>query len=55
MSTILWDSRAKKPQIWVIPFFIFLTIGLAFGLWSYGKSKADAKAVEQAQDQQDFK
>lgn len=43
--SIFWDPRKKKPQIWVGPFFILLTIAICFGIYQYGFNKA--KRIEQ--------
>ena len=53
--SFFWDPRARKPQFWVVPFFIFLTILVALGIWMYGNLKADAKDVAPAQGKESFK
>ncbi|MBF0386798.1 MAG: hypothetical protein HQL20_02965 [Candidatus Omnitrophica bacterium] len=38
--SIFWDPRGRKPQAWVYPFFIVLTIVLFMAIYNYGNSRA---------------
>lgn len=37
--SIFWDPKKHQPQIWVYPFFIFLTIAVFSVIFLYGFSK----------------
>ena len=38
--SIFWDPRNKRPQLWIYPFFIILTLILFFAVYYYGANKA---------------
>jgi hypothetical protein len=39
--SIFWDHRARKPQLWVYPFFLLLTVLVFIAIYQYGSMKAD--------------
>lgn len=38
--SIFYDPHSKRPQVWIYPFFAFLTIGLVVVIYYYGDQKA---------------
>jgi len=48
--SIFWDHRSRKPQIWVYPFFIILTVLLCVGIFQYGSLKAGGKGSAAPED-----
>lgn len=44
--SFLYDPRTKRPQVWTIPVFIFITFGIFFAFYAYGQKKAAGRVQE---------
>jgi hypothetical protein len=46
--SFIYDSRAKRPQIWTYPVFVLLAAGVFYGFYAYGEYKSRTRqSVEQ--------
>ena len=43
--SVFYDPQSRKPQVWVIPFFILVTIIFIVTIYVVGQSKAKEKAL----------
>ena len=53
--SIFWDSRARKPQIWVYFVFIGLPILIFVAIYNYGMMRSKCVDTQPEKSVEDFK
>ena len=53
--SLFWDPRLRRPQIWVYPFFIVITLSIAGLIYHYGYSKGSDKDIKTMNTVEEFK